>query len=430
VPIPPDDAAGPALDLPGPDALGALAGRRVLLRCDLNVPLGPPVPGRDRAVTDDGRIRASLPTIRRLTGHGARVAVLAHLGRPRGTADPALSLAPVARRLADLLGRPVPFAADAAGPAAREAVSGLGDGDVAVLENLRFEAAETSADGAERARFADRLAALAGADGAYVGDAFGAVHRRHASVVELPARLPHAAGDLVRAEVGVLRRLTGAPPRPYVVVLGGAKVSDKLGMIDSLLGRVDRLLIGGGMCYTFLAAQGLDVGDSLLEADRVPACRRFLAEATERGVDLALPVDVVVAAEASASATATAVLAGEIPAGRRGLDIGPRTAAAFADRLADAATVFWNGPMGVFELAPFAAGTRAVAGAVAEVSADRGGFTVVGGGDSAAAVRRLGIPEPAVAPVWSSSRAGSCPAWPRSLPRRGAEWARRPPGRR
>jgi 3-phosphoglycerate kinase len=387
----------PATDLPGLDSLGDLAGRIVLLRCDLNVPLAAADDGAAvRRVADDGRIRASLPTLRILTGRGARVVVLSHLGRPQAGPDPTLSLAPVAARLGELLGAPVAFAADRTGPAARAAVAGLADGAVAVLENLRFDRAETSRDDAERAAFAGRLAALAGADGCYVGDAFGAVHRRHASVVELPGRLPHAAGRLVDAEVAVLTRLTGDPDRPYAVVLGGAKVSDKLGVIANLLGRVDRLLVGGGMCFTFLAARGLEVGDSLLDAGRLDACRAVLDRAAAEGVDLMLPVDVLVTdrpVDRAADVEPANVPVEKIPPGSRGLDIGPATAGAFAAALADARTVFWNGPMGVFELPPFAAGTRTVAGAVAAVSSDRGGFTVVGGGDSASAVRALGLPE-------------------------------------
>ena len=358
--------------------LGDLAGRTVLVRSDLNVPL------KDGRITDDGRIRASLPVIESLSNAGARVVVCAHLGRPKGEVRPELSLAPVAERLGELLGRPVSFTGDVGGLRSQEAVAGLSDGDVALLENLRFEAAETSKDDAERGAFADRLAGLADV---YVDDAFGAVHRKHASVYDVAARLPHAAGDLVRREVEVLQRLTTDPDRPYVVVLGGSKVSDKLAVIENLLEPVDRLLVGGGMCFTFLAAQGHDVGDSLLEADQVDACRRLL----ESG-KIVLPVDIVVAAEVSADARTDVVPAEDIPAGMKGLDIGPQSVSLFRDQLAGARTVFWNGPMGVFELAPFAAGTKHVAQAIADLE---GALTVVGGGDSAAAVRALGIPEDA-----------------------------------
>jgi phosphoglycerate kinase len=367
-----------------------VAGRRVLLRSDLNVPLS------DGRVGDDGRIRASLPVLRRLAEAGARVVVCSHLGRPKGATDLKYSLAPVGERLGDLLGRPVAVARDVVGESARAVVDGLGDGDVALLENVRFEAGETAKDDAERAAFADRLASLADA---YVGDAFGAVHRRHASVYDVPARLPAAAGDLVRAELGVLRRLVETPERPYVVVLGGSKVSDKLAVISALLERVDRLLIGGGMCFTFLKAQGLDVGDSLLEADQLDTVRGFMSTAEERGVELVLPTDVVLAREFSADAETETRPVEEIGAGQKGLDIGPQTVQRFQGLLRDARTVFWNGPMGVFELAPFAAGTRGVAEAVAEVSRSGGGFTVVGGGDSAAAVRALGVDESAFSHV-------------------------------
>ncbi len=361
----------------GVESLGNLRGRRILVRADLNVPL------RDGLVGDDGRIRASVPTIQRLTGAGARVVVCSHLGRPKGAPDPAYSLAPVGARLGELLERTVATASDVVGASARATVGGLGDGQVALLENLRFEPGETSKDDGERSAFADQLSALAEA---YVDDAFGAVHRKHASVYDVPQRLPHAAGGLVLAEVEVLRQLTGDPQRPYVVVLGGAKVSDKLGVISALLPKVDRLLVGGGMCFTFLKAQGLAVGDSLLEDDQVDTCRDLL---TSAGDKLVLPVDVVVAAEVTGDAAATTVAATEMPAGQKGLDIGAATAALFRRHLAGARTVFWNGPMGVFELAPFAAGTLEVARAVAAVD----GLTVVGGGDSAAAVRRLGLPD-------------------------------------
>ncbi|GAA4196349.1 MULTISPECIES: phosphoglycerate kinase [Microbispora] len=355
-------------------------GRRVFVRADLNVPLD------GETITDDGRIRASVPTIRKLLERGAKVVVAAHLGRPKGSVTPKYSLAPVSRRLAELLGEDVAFASDTVGESAQSVVAGLQDGQVALLENLRFEPGEESKDDAVRAEFAERLAALADV---YVGDGFGAVHRKHASVYDLPKRLPHAAGDLVLAEVDVLRRLTEDPARPYVVVLGGAKVSDKLGVIANLLAKVDRLLIGGGMAYTFLKAQGHEVGKSLLQEDQIDQVKGFLDEAASRGVELVLPVDVLAATEFGADAPHDVVEATAIPADREGLDIGPRTRELFASKLADARTVFWNGPMGVFEFDAFSGGTRAVAEALVASEA----FTVVGGGDSAAAVRRLGLPE-------------------------------------
>jgi len=365
------------------DDLGDLRGKRVLVRSDLNVPLD------GSTITDDGRIRASAPTIADLADRGARVVVCAHLGRPKGQPVEKYSLAPVAKRLAEVLGRPVEFATDTVGDSARAAVDGLGDGDVALLENLRYNAGEESKDDAERGAFADRLAALADV---YVGDGFGAVHRKHASVYDVPRRLPHAAGELVEVETEVLRRLTGDPERPYVVVLGGSKVSDKLGVIDNLLGSVDRLLIGGGMVFTFLKAQGHEVGKSLLEEDQVDTVRGYLESAEAKGVEIVLPVDVVAATEVSADAEHDVVAVDAIPADRYGLDIGPESGRRFAERIADARTVFWNGPMGVFEMAPYAEGTRAVAQALTEVTA-AGGLTVVGGGDSAAAVRQLGFDE-------------------------------------
>jgi phosphoglycerate kinase len=367
-----------------------VSGRRVLLRSDLNVPLDG---GR---VADDGRIRASLPVLRRLTEAGARVVMCSHLGRPKGRPDPVYSMAPVGERLSELLGRPVAVAADVVGESAQATVDGLADGEVALLENVRFEAGETSKDDAERGALADRLAALADL---YVDDAFGAVHRRHASVYDVAKRLPSAAGDLVRAELEVLQTLVTDPERPYVVVLGGSKVSDKLAVISALIGRVDRLLIGGGMCFTFLAAQGSDVGGSLLEADQLDTVRGFVRDAEERGVQLVLPSDVVVAREVSADAETEVRPADGIGAEDKGLDIGPATVERFRSLLSDARTVFWNGPMGVFELPPFAEGTRGVAEAVAEVSRGSGGLTVVGGGDSAAAVRALGIDESAFSHV-------------------------------
>ncbi|MGR6964937.1 phosphoglycerate kinase [Geodermatophilus sp. URMC 61] len=358
-----------------------VSGRRVFLRADLNVPLDKTT----RAITDDGRIRASLPTLQALRDAGARVVVAAHLGRPKGAPDPQYSLAPVAARLGELLGADVPLAADVAGDDARSRADALGDGDVLLLENVRFEAAETSKDDAERGELADRFAALADV---FVDDAFGAVHRKHASVYDVALRLPHVAGRLVATELDVLTRLTQDPERPYVVVLGGSKVSDKLAVIEALLPKVDRLLVGGGMCFTFLAAQGHGVGRSLLETDQVETCKRLLAEAGER---IVLPVDVVCAPEFSAEVETTTVPVDQIPDDQMGLDVGPRTVEAFGRELGGARTVFWNGPMGVFELAPFQAGTRGVAEAVAAVD----GLSVVGGGDSAAAVRQLGLDEAA-----------------------------------
>jgi phosphoglycerate kinase len=364
-------------------------GRRILVRSDLNVPLSKPTDGSARVVTDDGRIRASLPVIVKLLEHGARVIVTAHLGRPKGEPDPQYSLAPVADRLAQLLGRPVEFALDTVGESARLLADGLKDGELLLLENVRFNAGETSKDESERAQFAKALALLTGGEeegGAYVDDAFGAVHRAHASVYDVAKLLPHYCGDLVRDEVTVLKKLTSGDERPYVVVLGGSKVSDKLNVISSLLPKVDKLLVGGGMCFTFLKAQGHEIGDSLLEEDQIDNCRRFLDEAGDK---IVLPTDVVVSAQFSDDAETAIVAADAIPAGQKGLDIGPDSVAAFAAVLAEANTVFWNGPMGVFELKPFAAGTRGVAEAVTTAK----GLTVVGGGDSAAAVRALGIDE-------------------------------------
>jgi len=359
-----------------------VAGRVVLLRADLNVPLD------GTTITDDGRIRASLPTINRLRERGGRVLITAHLGRPKGDsyADRAAggpSLAPVAARLAELLGVPVPLATDVAGDSARAIAAGLADGDVAMLENIRFEPAETSKDDAVRAELAARLAALADV---YVGDGFGALHRKHASVYDLPALLPHAAGELVEAEVAVLEQLILDPARPYVVVLGGAKPSDKLAVIANLLDKADRILIGGGMSYTFLRAQGYEVGKSLLEADRLEDVRKIMDAAADRGVEIVLPVGAV---DFGPEAEHEVYPVTAFPADRESLDMGPATRDLFAAKLADAATVFWNGPVGVFEFPAFAAGTRAVAAAISE----RPGLTVVGGGDSAAAVRRLGLPE-------------------------------------
>jgi phosphoglycerate kinase len=355
-------------------------GRRVLVRADLNVPLD------GDTITDDGRIRASVPTIKALVDAGAKVVVCAHLGRPKGQVNPKYSLRPVAVRLGELLGQDVAFATDVVGDSARGAVESLQDGQVALLENLRFEPGEDSKDDAARGAFAEKLAGLAEL---YVGDGFGAVHRKHASVYDVPKLLPHAAGGLVVAEVEVLKKLTEKPERPYVVVLGGAKVSDKLGVIANLLTKVDRLLIGGGMAYTFLKAQGHEVGNSLLQEDQLDQVRGFLDEARERGVELVLPVDVLAAVTFAADAEHDVVEATAIPADREGLDIGPRTRELFASKLADAKTVFWNGPMGVFEFDAFSGGTRAVAEAL--IASDA--YTVVGGGDSAAAVRKLELPE-------------------------------------
>jgi phosphoglycerate kinase len=364
-----------------------VAGKVALLRADLNVPLD------GAAITDDGRIRASLPTIGKLTERGGRVLITAHLGRPKGDdyaarAAGGPSLAPVAARLGELLGRRVPLAADVAGESARATAAALGDGEVALLENVRFEPAETSKDDSVRAGLAARLAALADV---YVGDGFGALHRKHASVYDVPALLPHAAGELVLAEVTVLEKLTRDPARPYVVVLGGAKPSDKLGVIANLLGKADRILIGGGMSYTFLKAQGHEVGKSLLEGDRLDDVRTVMADAQARGVELVLPVDLVGATGFAADAAHEVYPVTAFPADREGMDMGPATRQLFAEKLADAATVFWNGPVGVFEFPAFADGTRAVAEAISKLT----GFTVIGGGDSAAAIRRLGLPDDA-----------------------------------
>ena len=365
------------------DSLGSLAGRTVVVRCDLNVPL------KDGEITDDGRVRASLPTLRALIEQGARIVVVSHLGRPDGAPDPKYSLAPVAARLGELLDKPVRFAADTVGDEAKDAVASLADGDVAVLENLRFNPEETSKSEDERAAFAAKLASLGDA---FVSDGFGVVHRKQASVYELAKALPSAAGLLIAAELDVLERLTDTPERPYSVVLGGSKVSDKLGVIGHLLPRVNTLLIGGGMLFTFLAAQGHKVGSSLLEEDQIETVKGYLQKAHELGVEIILPTDVVVASKFGADAEHEVRPADSIedsPWGSSGLglDIGPDTAAEFAEVIRESVTVFWNGPMGVFELAPFAAGTRAVAEALTETR----GLSVVGGGDSAAAVRALGF---------------------------------------
>jgi phosphoglycerate kinase len=355
-----------------------VAGKRVFLRCDLNVPL------KEGVIKDDGRIKASLPTIQVLLEKGASLVIAAHLGRPKGEPKPELSLAPVAKRLSELLGREVKFTGQVTGPAVTAAAQSLQAGEILLLENIRFSAAETSKEESERAKFAQELSLLADV---YVGDGFGAVHRKHASVFDLPQLLPHAAGKLVAAEVEVLKKLTQNPERPYGVVLGGAKVSDKLGVIENLLGKVDVLAIGGGMVFTFLKAQGKEIGTSLVEAEMLEVVTGLIATAEKNGVKLLLPTDIVVAPTFSADATPTLVSADAIPADQMGLDIGPVSAAAFASEIVKCKTLFWNGPMGVFEFPNFAAGTKVVAQALTEVS----GISVVGGGDSAAAVRALGF---------------------------------------
>ena len=363
-----------------------VAGKRVLVRADLNVPLADG-PDGTRVITDDGRIRASIPTLSNLVGRGAKVVVAAHLGRPKGEAKPELSLAPVAERLSELLGTSVALTDAPTGPGTSAAVSAMGDGDVVLLQNIRYDSRETSKDEAQRAELADELAALADL---YVSDGFGVVHRKQASVTDVAERLRSAAGTLVLKEVQVFEKVLSDPERPYAVVLGGAKVSDKLGVITNLLKNVDRLLIGGGMCYTFLAAKGYNVGNSLLEADQVDTCRDLIATAAERGVDLVLPVDVVVAREFSNDAERKVVPADAIEDGWMGLDIGPASIDLFTGKLADAKTIVWNGPAGVFEMSNFAAGTTAIAQAMIDNEA---AMTVVGGGDSAAAVRILGLDE-------------------------------------
>ncbi len=365
------------------DSLGTLAGKRVIVRVDFNVPL------KDGVITDDGRVRAALPTLTALVGQGARVIAVSHLGRPDGAPDAKYSLAPVAERLAELLAAPVVFASDTVGASAQEVVAGLGDGQVAVLENLRFNAGETAKDDATRAAFAAELAALGDA---LVSDGFGVVHRKQASVYDLAELLPSAAGLLIEKEVDVLDRLTERPERPYAVVLGGSKVSDKLGVIEHLLPRVDKILVGGGMLFTFLAAQGHKVGKSLLEEDQLDTVRGYMESARERGVEIILPVDAVMASGFAADADHVVAAADALEdtafgAEGMGLDIGPKTAELFADAIRQAKTVFWNGPMGVFEMPAFAAGTKAVAQSLTDVD----GLSVVGGGDSAAAVRQLGF---------------------------------------
>jgi len=353
-------------------------GKRVFLRCDLNVPL------KDGVIKDDGRIQASLPTIQYLLDQGASLVIAAHLGRPKGEAKPELSLAPVATRLGELLGMPIKFATAVTGPEVTAAANTLIPGEILLLENIRFSAAETSKEESERTALASELAKLADA---YVGDGFGAVHRKHASVYDLPKLLPNAAGYLVSAEVEVLKKLTQNPDRPYGVVLGGAKVSDKIGVIANLLEKVNVIAIGGGMLFTFLAAQGKEIGTSLVEVDLIPTVKELLERAKTNGVELILPTDILVAPAFAADAPATLVSADAIPADQMGLDIGPETAATFAKAITGCKTVFWNGPMGVFEFAAFSGGTKEVASALTKVS----GLCVVGGGDSAAAVRALGF---------------------------------------
>jgi phosphoglycerate kinase len=362
-----------------------VGGKTVLLRADLNVPAD------GERITDDGRIKASLPTIRELTGRGARVLICAHLGRPKGAdfterAAAGPSLQPVAKRLGELLGQDVPLAADVTGPSARKIAQDLDEGGVALLENVRFEPAETAKDDTERAGFAAQLAALATC---YVGDGFGALHRKHASVYDVPALLPHAAGELVLQEIETLRCLTETPERPYVVVLGGAKPSDKLAVIANLLDKIDRLIIVGGMSYTFLAAKGYEVGQSLLERDQIDNVGQIMTDAEHRGLEIVLPVDLVGATGFAPDAEHEVFPADSFPADRESLDMGPRTRELFTAKLADARTVFWNGPAGVFEFPAFAAGTRALAEAISHVH----GLTVVGGGDSAASVRLMNFPD-------------------------------------
>ncbi|CAM2877387.1 phosphoglycerate kinase [Actinomyces slackii] len=363
------------------ESLGDLKGKRVLVRSDFNVPLD-----AEKNITDDGRIQAALPTLRTLLDAGARVIITAHLGRPKGQVNPDFSLAPVAKRLGEVTGVTVTLAEDTVGPSAKAAVEAAAEGEIVLLENVRFNAAETSKDDAEREAFAAELAALADA---FVSDGFGVVHRKQASVYDVAKLLPSAAGLLVVKEIESLGRAVNNPERPYTVVLGGSKVSDKLGVIANLLSKADRLIIGGGMAYTFLAAQGHEVGTSLLEKDQIETVKGYIATAKDNGVELLLPVDTVIAPEFKADAPATVVPSDAIPADQMGLDIGPQTREIFAEAIATAKTVVWNGPMGVFEFEAFSGGTRAVAKALSESSA----FTVIGGGDSAAAVRVLGFDE-------------------------------------
>ena len=361
---------------------GEMRGKRVLVRSDLNVPLDD-----QRNITDDGRLRASVPTLKALADAGAKVIVTAHLGRPKGAPEEKYSLRPVVGRLSELLGKEVKFATDTVGDSARQVVASMADGDVALLENIRFNAGETSKDEAERGAFADRLAALADV---FVSDGFGVVHRKQASVYDVATRLPHYAGGLVGTEVEVLKRLTEHPERPYAVVLGGAKVADKLAVIENLMKTADRLLIGGGMAYTFLKAQGYEVGKSLLDETMIDTCRGFIETAEAKGVELVLPVDTVIAPSFGTEGPISTVDCDAIPADQMGLDIGPKSGELFASKLTDCRTVFWNGPMGAFEMTPYAAGTKAVAQALVTATSN-GALTVVGGGDSAAAVRQLGF---------------------------------------
>lgn len=361
-----------------------LAGRGVLVRCDLNVPLD-----ESGAITDPGRIDASIPTLKALSDAGAKVVVTAHLGRPKGGPDPKFSLAPVAAALAERLGRHVALAGDVVGTDALARAEGLTDGDVLLLENIRFDPRETSKDEGERAALARELADLVGPDGAFVSDGFGVVHRKQASVYDVAGLLPNYAGTLVAAESRVLEQLAAASDRPFAVVLGGSKVSDKLAVIENLATKADSVIIGGGMCFTFLAAQGYPVGTSLLEDDMVQTCRELLHT---HGDVIHLPVDIVVAAEFAADSPAEIVAADAIPAGKMGLDIGPESVKRFTTLLSNARTIFWNGPMGVFEFPAFSSGTKGVAEAIIAATA-KGAFSVVGGGDSAAAVRQLGLPE-------------------------------------
>jgi phosphoglycerate kinase len=359
-----------------------VVGKKVLLRCDLNVPLKD-VDAGQRIISDDGRIRASLPTIKSLLSSGASLVIVSHLGRPKGEPKPELSLLPVARRLEELLGQPVLFVSDVIGEKATTAANALKPGEILMLENIRFEAAETSKDEGERAEFAKKLSSLADV---YVGDGFGAVHRKHASVFEVAKNLPHAAGDLVSAEVKVLQQLTQNPNRPYGVILGGAKVSDKIGVISNLLDKVNLLAIGGGMVFTFLAAQGKEVGKSLVEQESIPMVIELLERAKKLGVEVLLPSDIVIA-PAFANDSPQVVSANSIPSDHMGLDIGPESSARFAEAIKKCKTIFWNGPMGVFEFSNFASGTKVIAHALTQVV----GLSVVGGGDSAAAVRALGF---------------------------------------
>lgn len=362
------------------DSLGDLSGKRVLVRCDFNVPL------KDGVITDDGRIRAALPTLQKLLDSGAKVITMAHLGRPKGQVMPEFSLAPVAQRLAELIGVKVTLAEDTTGADAKAKAAALATGEILMLENVRFDPRETSKDDAERAAFAAEMAALADC---YVSDGFGVVHRKQTSVYDVAKLLPAAAGFLVLKEIESLRKATEIPERPYTVVLGGSKVSDKLGVIANLLTKADTLLIGGGMAFTFLAAQGYAVGKSLLESDQIDTVKGYLDQAKQNGVELVLPVDVVVAPEFKADAPATVVAADAIPEDQMGLDIGPKSGELFAAKIAESKTVAWNGPMGVFEFPAFAGGTKAVAKALQDGTA----FGIVGGGDSAAAVRQLGFDE-------------------------------------